>query len=102
MSQEGMFAAIEKVMAERTSRSGKYTVGEKIIDVLSASPEPMSTREVKLVLAKLGQGHSHTTITTCMGEMIDLGRAEFVGKAMRQVRHSKHSVPLYTAVKDEA
>ncbi len=103
MSQETMFAAIEKVMAERAGKTGSYTVDDKVLDVLSASPEPMSSREIKLVLMRLKQGHSQTTISTSIGTLIDLGTVEFSGKAQRSIRQTTHTVSLYRiASKNEA
>jgi len=102
VSQESMFAAIEKVMAERVGKTGGYTVPDKVLDVLSVSPEPMSSREIKLVLMRLKQAHSQTTISTAVGGLIDLGKIEFVGKAQRTVRQTVHTVGVYRAVTKDA
>ena len=97
MNQESMFAAIEKVMAERASKTGRYTLADKVLDVLSASPEPMSSREIKLVLIRLKQSHSQSTISTSMGHLIDLGKIECVGRAQRTIRQGLYTVSLYKA-----
>ncbi len=95
MKQESMFAAIEKVMAERASKTGRYTLADKVLDVLSASPEPMSSREIKLVLMRLKQSHSQSTISTSVGHLIDLGKIECVGRVKRTIRESIHTVSLF-------
>lgn len=96
-----MFAVIERVLADRTSQSGRYTIPDKIVDVLNASPEPMSSREIKLVLMRLGQMHTQASITTCLGDLIDMGKIECVGKALREVRSTTTPVRLYGLVKDD-
>ena len=99
MSREAMFTAIEKVMSARVSKMGRYSVSEKIIDVLSAAPEPMSCREVKLVLIRLGQIHSQSTVGNSMGDLADLGKVELTGRAKRKIRTQTQTVALYKVTK---
>ncbi len=94
-----MFAAIEKVMAERVSNTGTYTVAEKVVDILAAATEPMTNREIRLVLARLGMPHGRGTITACMGDLCDLGVAEYMGKAVRTVRSTTALLPVYVLAK---